>query len=76
MKLLLTTLLLVMSNEAYTHTGDHQGVWHDHGLIAMMILAAMCFGLFLLSRVNLSGVLARAKSGLNKSILTDRSGEL
>jgi len=49
MKLLLTTMLLTVSSGLSAHTGDHDGVWHDHGFIAMMMT---CIGFYLLSRLS------------------------
>ena len=31
MKLLFTGLLVAASGAVSAHTGDHQGLWHDHG---------------------------------------------
>ena len=72
MKLLLTTILLTVSSGLLAHTGDHDGVWHDHGFIAMM----MCIGFYLLSRLSRSNILMKTKVKLNKLISTDISGGL
>ena len=72
MKLLLTTMLLTVSSGLLAHTGDHDGVWHDHGFMAMM----MCIGFYLLSRLNRSNVLMKTKVKINKLISTDIVGRL
>ena len=66
MKLLLTTMLLTVSSGLSAHTGDHNGVWHDHGLIAMMLT---CIGFYLLSRLNRSNLLMKTKVKIKKLIL-------
>ena len=37
MKLLFTGLLVAASGAVSAHTGDHQGLWHDHGQMAQSI---------------------------------------
>ena len=73
MKLLLTTMLLTVSSGLLAHTGDHDGVWHDHGFMAMMMT---CIGFYLLSRLHRSNVLIKTKVKINKLISTDISGRL
>ena len=46
MKLLFISLLLTASGAVSAHSGDHQGLWHDHGQLAQSItLLAITFGL-------------------------------
>ena len=46
MKLLFISLLLTASGAVSAHSGDHQGLWHDHGQLAQSItLLAIIFGL-------------------------------
>jgi hypothetical protein len=46
MKLLFTGLLVAASGAVSAHTGDHQGLWQDHGQMAQSIaLVAMTLGL-------------------------------
>lgn len=71
MKLLLTTMLLTVSSGLSAHTGDHDGVWHDHGFMAMIIT---CIGFYLLSRLNRSNVLIKTKVKIDKLISTDITG--
>ena len=73
MKLLLTTMLLTVSSGLLAHAGDHDGVWHDHGFIAMMMT---CIGFYLLSRLSRSNILMKTKIKMNKLISTDISGGL
>ena len=73
MNLLLTTMLLTVSSGLSAHTGDHNGVWHDHGFMAMMLT---CIGFYLLSRLSRSNVLMKTKVKMNKLISTDISGGL
>ena len=42
MKFFSTIVLLVVSSAVVAHTGDHNGIWHDHGVFAqafVLILA-------------------------------------
>ena len=71
MKLLLTTMLLTVSGGLLAHTGDHDGFWHDHGSMAMIIT---CIGFYLLSRLNRSNVLIKTKVKIDKLISTDITG--
>ena len=71
MKLLLTTMLLTVSSGLLAHTGDHDGLWHDHGFMAMIIT---CIGFYLLSRLNRSNVLIKTKVKIDKLISTDITG--
>ena len=46
MKLLFISLLLIASGAVFAHSGDHQGLWHDHGQLAQSItLLALTFDL-------------------------------
>ena len=46
MKLILMLVVSVASSAVFSHTGDHQGLWHDHGQLAQSItLLAITFGL-------------------------------
>ena len=38
MKLLLTILLAGVSTVVLAHTGDHDGIWHGHGIIAQTFI--------------------------------------
>jgi hypothetical protein len=71
MKLLLTTMLLTVSSGLLAHTGDHDGFWHDHGFMAMIIT---CIGFYLLSRLNRSNVLIKTKVKIDKLRSTDITG--
>tara|TARA_B100001063_G_scaffold232531_1_gene247747 strand:- start:1673 stop:1900 length:228 start_codon:yes stop_codon:yes gene_type:complete len=75
MKLLLTTMLLTVSSGLLAHTGDHDGVWHDHGFMALIMMIAS-IGFYFLSRLNRTAILLKAKVKLNKLISTDISGRL
>ena len=73
MKLLLTTMLLTVSSGLSAHTGDHDGIWHDHGFMAMMMT---CIGFYLLSLLSRRNILMKTNVKINKLISTDISGRL
>jgi protein-S-isoprenylcysteine O-methyltransferase Ste14 len=37
MKFFSTIVLLVVSSAVVAHTGDHNGIWHDHGILAQAL---------------------------------------
>jgi hypothetical protein len=75
MKLLLTTMLLTVSGGLLAHTGDHHGIWHDHGFMAMVMMMTS-IGFYLLSRLNRTAVLMKTKVKVHKLISTDISGRI
>mgnify|MGYP000011378938 FL=1 len=41
MKAISTILFTLLSSAALAHTGDHQGLWHDHGAMAQALMLIM-----------------------------------
>jgi hypothetical protein len=44
MKLLSTFILMSLSSMTIAHTGDHHGIWHDHGAMAQIFVLAAALG--------------------------------
>ena len=38
MKFFSTIVLLLVSSAVVAHTGDHNGIWHDHGVFAQALV--------------------------------------
>ncbi len=41
MKFLSTVVLLLVSSAVFAHTGDHNGIWHDHGVLAQALVLVL-----------------------------------
>ena len=61
----------VLATQGEISAFDHDGFWHDHGFMAMIIT---CIGFYLLSRLNRSNVLIKTKVKIDKLISTDITG--
>lgn len=75
MKLILMLVVSVASSAVFSHTGDHQGLWHDHGQMAQSIaFMAVLLGLFAMAARARFNVAAKQKAKIDntrKSKATD-----
>jgi hypothetical protein len=80
MKLLSTIILMSLSALAAAHTGDHQGLWHDHGAMAqILVLTASLLGFVTVSLIKRNQQAGQEKvkiENTNNSKSTDTSGLL
>lgn len=80
MKLLSTFILMSLSTVTIAHTGDHNGLWHDHGAMAqMLVLAAAFLGFMAHTMIKRNPQPADRQQKINNttnSKLTDTSGKI
>ena len=80
MKLLFTFILMSLSTMTIAHTGDHHGIWHDHGAMAqILVLAAAILGYVAHTMIKANPQPSHRQDKINNtthSKLTDTSGKI
>jgi hypothetical protein len=79
MKSLLTFILMSLSTMTIAHTGDHHGIWHDHGAMGQILVLVAVLGYVAHTMIKRNPQSAHRQdktSNSTHSKLTDTSGKI